>query len=331
MIYGGFGYLFSEGHGRMKFLALACALLLEQAWPLRRGNPLYAAFDRYADYLERQFNGLQANHGVIAWLVAVLPLALLTVAVHALLREANLLLAMAWSVAVLYVAMGFRRFSHCFTEIAQALRAAKQVPLGGEQNINTARDVLGRWRGVPADELQAAEISRVAIELGLVQAHRYVLGPIFWFVIIGPVGPVIYRVAELLAARWGKLIDPEKSAFAFFAERAFFWIDWLPARVTAASFAIAGNFEDAAYCWRAQAAGWGRGAEGVVLASGAGALGVKLGGVLREEGMLNQRPELGIGDEVDVEDLRGAVGLIWRALVLWLFLLLIVAVAGALG
>ncbi len=306
----------------MKFLALACALLLEQAWPLRRGNPLYAAFERYADYLERQFNGLQANHGVIAWLVAVLPLALLTVAVYASLREASALLAMAWSVAVLYVAMGFRRFSHCFTEIAQALR---------EQNINTARDVLGRWRGVPADELHAAEISRVAIELGLLQAHRYVLGPIFWFVIIGPVGPVVYRLADLLAARWGKLIDPERRAFAVFAERAFFWIDWLPARITAASFAIAGNFEDAAYCWRTQATGWGRGAEGVVLASGAGALGVKLGGVLREEGMLNQRPDLGIGDEVEVEDLRAAVGLIWRALVLWLFLLLIVAMARALG
>jgi adenosylcobinamide-phosphate synthase len=306
----------------MKFLALVCALLLEQAWPLRRGNPLYAAFERYADYLERQFNGLQASHGAIAWLVAVLPLTLLTVATYALLREASVLLALAWSVAVLYVAMGFRRFSHCFTEIAQALR---------EQNINTARDVLGRWRGVPADELQAAEISRVAIELGLQQAHRYVLGPIFWFLLLGPVGPVIYRMADLLAARWGALIDPERRAFAIFAERAFFWIDWLPARVTAASFAIAGNFEDAAYCWRTQAASWGRGAEGVVLASGAGALGVKLGGTLREEGMLNQRPELGIGEEVEVEDLRGAVGLIWRALVLWLFLLLIVSVAGALG
>ncbi|MBY0268599.1 MAG: CobD/CbiB family protein [Burkholderiales bacterium] len=306
----------------MKFFALVCALLLEQAWPLRRGNPLYAAFERYADTLERQFNGLQASHGMIAWLVAVLPLALLTVAVYALMREMNALLALAWSVAVLYVAMGFRRFSHCFTEIAQALR---------EQNINTARDVLGRWRGVPADELSAAEISRVAIELGLLQAHRYVLGPIFWFVVLGPVGPVIYRMADLLAVRWGQLIEPERRAFAIFAERAFFWIDWLPARITAASFAIAGNFEDAAYCWRIQAAGWGRGAEGVVLASGAGALGVKLGGVLREEGMLNQRPELGIGDEVEVEDLRGAVGLIWRALVLWLFLLLIVALAGAFG
>ena len=304
----------------MNFLALACALLLEQAWPLRRGNPLYAAFERYADYLERQFNGLQASHGVIAWLVAVLPLGLLTIVVYAVLREASMLLALAWSVAVLYVAMGFRRFSHCFTEIAQALR---------EQNINTARDVLGRWRGVPADELNAAEISRVAIELGLLQAHRYVLGPIFWFVVLGPVGPVVYRAADLLAGRWGKLLQPEQRAFALFAERAFFWIDWLPARITAASFAIAGNFEDAAYCWRSQAAGWGRGAEGVVLASGAGALGVKLGGVLREEGMLNQRPDLGIGDEVDVEDLRGAVGLIWRALVLWLFLLLLVSLARA--
>lgn len=304
----------------MKFLALVCALLLEQAWPLRRGNPLYAAFDRYADHLERQFNGLQARHGAIAWFVAVLPLALLTMVIYALLREAGVLLAMAWSVAVLYVAMGFRRFSHCFTEIAQALR---------EQDINTARDVLGRWRGVPADELQAAEISRVSIELGLLQAHRHVLGPIFWFVVLGPVGPVVYRAADLLASRWGRLIEPERRAFAQFAARAFFWIDWLPARITAASFAIAGNFEDAVYCWRTQAASWGGGAEGVLLASGAGALGVKLGGVLREEGMLNQRPELGMGDEAGVEDLRGAVGLIWRALVLWLVLLLIVSLARA--
>lgn len=324
----------------MKFLALALALLLEQAWPLRRRNPLYAAFERCADVLEQRFNGLQASHGAIAWGVAVLPPALLTVIIHAMLREASVLLALAWSVAVLYVTMGFRRFSHCFTEIAEALRAAKQVPLGGdpkqgplegEPNVSTARDVLGRWRGVPADELNAAEISRVTIELGLLQAHRYVLGPVFWFVVLGPVGPVIYRAADLLQGRWGTLLQPEQRAFAFFAERAFFWIDWLPARITAATFAVAGNFEDAAYCWRTQAAGWGRGAEGVVLASGAGALGVKLGGSLREEGMLNHRPELGIGEDVNVEDLRGAVGLIWRALVLWMFLLLIVSLARALG
>ncbi len=302
----------------MKFLSLVLVLLLEQAWPLRRGNRLYDSFERYADLLERRCNGLQASHGAIAWVLAILPLVVLTLLVYLLLREAHVLFAMAWSVAVLYVTMGFRRFSHCFTEIAQALR---------EQNIGVARDVLGSWRGVPADELDAAEIARVSIELGLAQAHRHVLGPVFWFVIFGPVGAVIYRAADLLAERWGRQTEPEKRVFAQFAERAFFWIDWLPARITAASFAIAGNFEDAAYCWRTQAGSWGRGAEGVVLASGAGALGVKLGGALREDGMLNQRPELGIGEPAEVDDLRNLVGLIWRTLVLWLFLLLVVSLA----
>jgi adenosylcobinamide-phosphate synthase len=306
----------------MKFLALVITLLIEQAKPLRKNNPLYAAYERYADVLENQFNGLQASHGAIAWLVAVLPLALIVLIVHALLGSLGAMFALAWSVAVLYVSLGFRRFSHGFTDIAQALR---------EHDLNTARDVLGRWRGVPADELNAAEVARVSIELGLLQAHRYVLGPIFWFVVLGPVGPVVYRAADLIAERWGRQMEPEKRVFALFAERAFFWIDWLPARVTAASFAVAGNFEDAAYCWRTQAASWNRGAEGVVLASGAGALGVKLGGVLREDGMLNQRPELGLGEEANVEDLRGVVGLIWRALVLWLVLLFIVSVAKAVG
>jgi len=306
----------------MKFLALVLALALEQARPLRRNNRLYAAYERYADFLERQFNGLQASHGAIAWLVAVLPLALLTTLVYALMYYVSVLLAIVWSVGVLYVAMGFRRFSHCFTDIAQALR---------EQNVNTAHDALGHWRGVPADELNAAEVARVSIELGLVQAHRDVLGPIFWFVVLGPVGAVVYRAADLLAESWGKQLEPEKRIFALFAERAFFWIDWLPARVTAGFFAIAGNFEDAAYCWRTQAAAWNRNADGVVLASGAGALGIKLGGALREDGMLNQRPELGIGEEVDVEDLRSAVGLIWRSLVLWLVLLFIVSIAKVVG
>ena len=104
------------------YAALALALLIEQAWPLRRGNRLYAGFEQYADFLERKFNGLQESHGAIAWCVAVLPLALVTVVVYWLLRHSSTLLAIAWSVAVLYVAMGFRRFSHCFTEIAQALR-----------------------------------------------------------------------------------------------------------------------------------------------------------------------------------------------------------------
>ena len=58
---------------------------------------------------------------------------------------------------------------------------------------------------------------------------------------------------------------------------------------------------------------------------------MKLGDTLHENGSLKFRPELGIGDEADVDYMQSAVGLIWRALVLWMFLVFIVTVAHSLG
>ena len=106
-------------------------------------------------------------------------------------------------------------------------------------------------------------------------------------------------------------------------------MDWLPLRMTAFSFAVAGDFMGAVDCWRAQAATWRSREQGIVLASAAGALGVKLGGVLHQDSGIEYRPQLGDGDEVDVDTMDAAAGLIWRALVLWLFLVLLVTLARA--
>jgi len=92
----------------MKFLALLVALLLEQAWPLRNRNRLYQWFGRYAAGLEERFNGGQFRHGVIAWLLAAGPLLLVTLVVYYALHGIGQSLAWAWSVAVLYLTMGFR-------------------------------------------------------------------------------------------------------------------------------------------------------------------------------------------------------------------------------
>ena len=106
----------------------------------------------------------------------------------------------------------------------------------------------------------------------------------------------------------------------------------MPARLTALSFAIVGDFEDAAYCWRIQAKTWpvtdGGEPIGTVLASGAGALGLQIGGPLQQlVGEPYYRPELGIGDPVQSDVLPSAVGLVWRALVLWLLLILLITLA----
>ena len=307
----------------MTLFSLISALLLEQWRPAGDRNRIVLLFLSYADALERYFNTGVRRHGVAAWIAAVVPVLVFTGWVYYLLYGLSPLLAWAWNVLVLYLTMGFRQFSYSFTEIKDALKNG---------DLLLARKLLKEWRGVEADELSSQEISRITIELALIHSHRYVFGIIICFVVLpGPLGPVLYRLADLLSERWGGRTEQESDAFGQFATKAFEVIDWLPARSTAVSFAIAGNFEDAVYCWRAQAASWVDQAQGIILASGAGALGVLLGDSLREAGSKYYRPELGVGEEADMDFLQSTVGLIWRTLVLWLLLLLLLEIASWAG
>jgi adenosylcobinamide-phosphate synthase len=327
----------------MSFLALVLALALEQWRPLVDRRAVFAPVVGYASHLERQFNAGEANQGAVAWLLAVVPLAVIAWALYALVDALNPLAGLLFNVAVLYMTMGFREHSHYFSRVHKALK---------EGDLVEARRVLGEWRGHPCDTLSASEVARLAIEGAFTVSHRHVFASIFWFLLLpGPSGAVMYRTALFLSRRWGRMAragepgpmfdlaladaepeparaDEEPSGrFGEFARRAFYALDWLPARFSAASFAIVGDFEDAIYCWRTQAARWPDPLLGIVLAAGAGALGVRLGQPIARGGVLEDRPELGLGEEADTPFLDSTVGLIWRALVLWLALLLVISVA----
>jgi len=129
-------------------------------------------------------------------------------------------------------------------------------------------------------------------------------------------------MAAFLQRRWAG-----KGDFGGFAQLAQRALEWPAARLTAAAFAVVGDFEDAIYCWRTQAAAWPDPNLGIVLAAGAGALGVKLGMPLTEVEGLQARPELGLGEAADAPLLDSTVGLLWRALVLWVFVLVILSLA----
>lgn len=307
----------------MSFLSLLAALLIEQAWPLNPRGAVFRLFARYANSLGKHFNAGERRQGMVAWLLGVLPWVVAAALVHYFLASMSLALAWVWNVGVLYVTMGFRQFSHAYTAIVEALR-------GGD--LDTARRELAEWRGQPADEYNGTEIAKLAIEEGLVDAHRHVFGVMFWFVVLpGPAGAVLYRISALLHEKWGARDEEEYREFGRFARKAFELIDWVPVRLTAMSFAIAGDFEDAVYCWRQQAQRWMNPEQGIVLASGAGALGVRLGETVHQQGTVSFRPELGVGDEADVHYMTSAVGLIWRAVVIWMFVIGLVTAAHYLG
>ena len=312
-------------------LALAAEQWLSADW---RGS-LRRTFMRLADRIERHFNAGEYRHGVLGHVLAVAPPVLASLGVYTLLLWVHPLLALLWNAVVLYFTMGFRQFSHRLTEIQIAL---------ANGDLPAARHELAQWKaGIEeapaAAEIDADEVVRQSCEHGLQLAHKHVFGVLFWFVLLpGPIGPILFRLAEFLARRWNRPPGGALPAdrFGEFARRAFAWIDWLPARLTALGFAIVGDFEGAIYCWRKVtrpptiAAGLPQpDSRTVILAAAGGALGSR---VLSSAESARYFDEAGLEGgglaEPGAGMLSAAVGLVWRALLLWLVLLLLITLAG---
>ena len=319
----------------MTFLSILCALLIEQMKPLRADNPIYAEIKSLAVRMEAWFNAGDSRHGRIGWFLMMFALVAPTMLVYwVLIRFDWFLAAFAWNVLIVYLTLGFRHYSHYFTSIQLALNAGDEA---------AARALLAEWTKLDTVGMEAGEISRIAVEKALITTHRNVFGVFFWFLMpLGPAGAVLYRVSEYLARAWNEPEHMRNEAFGEFATRAFYWIDWIPVRLTAVAFAVVGNFEDAIYAWRNFAHRWADEARGIILAAGGGAMGVRLGTpqenaarVLPADAAVvdssDMETEALPGEEPGVRALQSTVGLVWRALLLWMMLLLLLSGAVWLG
>ena len=300
----------------MTFLAILLALLLEQARPLGQANPVYDGIRSWSEWVRRTVDAGQPLHGWLAWgLVAVVPAALALLVWWGLSRVSDVL-AFLWLVAMLYLTLGFRQFSHHFTSIREALESGDEL---------RARAELAAWQEVAVDQLPRHEVLRHVIEHSVVAAHRHVFGVLACFVVfaalgLGPAGAVLYRMAEHVARRWRSPVGSGHAASAQAARTAWQWLDVVPVRVTALGFAVVGNFEEALANWRQDARLFTDPNDGVLLAATAGALNVRLGGqplgatgpsaLPGTDGRLPQLAHLG-----------SVVGLVWRSVVLWMTLL----------
>jgi adenosylcobinamide-phosphate synthase len=315
------------------WLSLVITLLLEQVRPVPAGNPVYGTVRQVSGWAERNLNAGRQRHGVYAWLLIVVGLALAVGAVYAVAVSISVILGIIVNVIVLFFALGFRQFSHRGTEIQIAL---------ANGDLDAARRELTAWKrhsdpSFSAADLSQDEVVRQAIEHGLLLAQRHVFGVFFWFVVLpGPMGAVVYRLADHVARVWNRPppagTPPDR--FGEFARRAFAWIDWIPARLTSLGFAIVGDFEGAIYCWRQVARQRpidnmpSPDSRTVILAAASGALGLRLLPTAEAVRHFDEAGNEGAGlAEPTVTALRSVVGLVWRAMLLWLALLLALTLA----
>lgn len=332
----------------MSFFAVLFALLIEQLKPLRRGNRVQAALAIWYRWTARNFDAGLNHHAWIAWCIAVALPSILAGAVFIGLHAHSSVFAFAWSVLLLYLTLGFRQFSHNFTDIRQALDEGDEL---------RARQLLANWQQLDASELSRADVLRLVLEHALISAHRHVFGVFFLFVIfaalgLGPAGAVLYRLADYASRRdafkpIGELI-PVNPRLETLATKCFSWIDYLPVRFTAFGFAVVGNFEEAINCWRQQTDRNAREStdnanESILLAAAAGAMGVRFEGSTTGEARGSERFEsagtpssdgderVGGGAKLQLGHLGSVVGLIWRSVVLWMCLLALLSLANLVG
>jgi adenosylcobinamide-phosphate synthase len=309
----------------MIFFAILLAFLIEQARPLSIDNPVFAGLRSWARLVRRNLDTGQAVHGWLAWVLASAVPALLATLVYWLLWQFSNVLSFAWLVLVLYVTLGFRQFSHHFTDIRQALEVGDDV---------VAREKLAQWLHVETSSLPRAEVLRQVIEQSVLAAHRHVFGVlavfvVFWLLGLGPAGAVFYRMAEYLSRNWRVRPDGTPSqAIQRAAAQGWQWVDHFPARATALGFAVVGNFEEAVASWRGESEQFGRGSDGVVLAATSGAINVRLH---TREGAQEETEGVAARPEPQLAHLASAVGLVWRSVVLWMLLLALLTLARLLG
>jgi len=281
----------------------------------RRGHPL-VAFGRLAGRLEKRLNAGGRgwrSHGVSAWCLAVVPLTLLALVLSRLPGIGWLVDALA-----LYCALGLRSLGEHVLPVATALRRG---------DLGEARRRVSYLVSRETAELDETAVARAATESVLENGSDAVFAALFWFVVAGAPGVVLYRLSNTLDAMWGYR-NARFERFGWAAARIDDGLNYIPARLVALTYAVLGKTRLALSCWRRQAPTWDSPNAGPVMAAGAGALGVALGGPAIYHGQLHERPPLGQGPAADAGSIERGWALVSRGVWLWL---LVICLAGYLG
>jgi len=306
----------------MGFASICIALLLDALLKEpARFHPL-VGFGRWAAYIETKLNSSNATRitGIAAYLCVVLPVLFIIYVLLELFKAYELAIVVI-SGAVLYVCIGWQSLlSH-----AKAVEAPLQ-----HGDLSAAKHEVSKIISRDTSEMKEKDVASAATESVLENGADAIFAAIFWFVVLGPVGAVLYRLSNTLDAMWGYKTERYRH-YGWAAARMDDVLNYIPARLTALAYACAGNYARAMAAWRAQGATWKSPNAGVVMSAGAGAINTALGGGAHYHGKWEDRPCLGPEDGhlPSAASIRQACALVNRALVLWAVVIGLMAVVFA--
>lgn len=291
----------------------------------RKWHPL-VGYGNYLYWLERRLNldvlcdnnspfdaskGHQdrtKRRGIMAWCCATLPIVMIAAAIVELLFQSSFLLYWISSTLTLYVCIGQKSLLQHADWIHRPLVAG---------DMDQAREKVGWIVSRETSDMDDYQITSATIESVLENGNDAIYGAIFWFLVAGPVGAIVFRMVNTMDAMWGY----KNSRFIHFgwcAAKLDDALGYLPARLTAISYALAGNTHLALNCWKQQANHCESPNGGPVMTSGAGALSIEIGGPAVYHGVLKEKQFMGRGRKASGPDIARACQLIQSTTHIWL-------------
>jgi len=265
----------------------------------------------YSQWLKTKAPNEWMTQGISGVLFLLLPPALLTGLLQELLSNGLFgLLGLFFAGLVLLYTLGPQDLDSQIDRYTQAAEMEQDDDLE-----EIAQEIID-------DEPPASEPARSqgVAESALQQANQRLFAVLFWFLLLGPMGALLYRTASQLPR-----LKQANQDIDFFlnAKQLLFILDWLPARLTAICYAIAGSFEDALYGWRSyqdrRHDEFSDSNSGTLICSGSGAM--RLTTLLSEESY-----EPSVYSHLP----QAAMALIWRSLVVWLVITGLLTLTGLL-
>ncbi|MBF0629600.1 MAG: cobalamin biosynthesis protein CobD [Magnetococcales bacterium] len=277
-----------------------------------RFHPL-VGFGNLAGGLERE---IRARISVVGWkgrlaggvavALLIIPLFLLAVAISSLQVWGPL-----GQVVMLYLALGGKSLED------HALRVYKALEQG---DLEASRRWVGAMVSRDTRAMEPPEVARATVESVLENGCDAVFSAMFWFIVLGGPGAVLFRLANTLDAMWGYRNDRYRY-FGWAAARLDDLLGYLPARLTAMTYLLLGHSRSALAAWRGCTQRKSPNAT-LVMAAGGGALGLRLGGGGHYHGQWQSAPFLGGNAPPTVADIPRAIRLVARGAMLWAILAL---------
>jgi len=300
-------------------LALILAVLLDH-WlgEPQKYHPL-VFFGNLANYAENKLNQqkksvfIQKLLGLIALSLMVVPITLFIFSITQYPLISSIL-----SPVILYFCIAANSLKQHALLVFQAL---------DNSDIKLAKNRVAMIVSRQTEKMTEDDVRRATIESVLENGADAIFAPIFWFIIAGPTGAILYRLSNTLDAMWGYK-NPRFLYFGWAAARFDDCLNWLPARLTALSYACLGYTKKSLTCWKKQANLLDSPNAGPVMTAGAGALNLQLGGPAWYHGKLKNKVYFGTDKLPINNDITRANSLITATLILWIMLIIILQFLG---